>query len=54
MSDGELDIRAVLRAGARVADLVEQFRLVVEQKPERHYLAEGQKVTGRTMSQIGG
>ena len=27
---------------------------VVANKPERHYLAEGQKVTGRGMSQIGG
>lgn len=51
MSDGELDLKPALRAGA---GLVEAFRHVVEHKPERHYLAEGQQVTGRSMSQIGG
>jgi len=54
MSDGELDLRGPLRAGASDEELAELFRTVVHQKPERHYLAEGQRVTGRGMSQIGG
>lgn len=54
MSDGELDLRTPLRAGATDDDLRGLFRHVVAHKPERHYLAEGQRVTGRGMSQIGG
>ena len=54
MSDGEMNLRSHLRAGASDDDLRELFREVVRQKPERHYLAEGQKVVGRGMSQIGG
>ena len=54
MSDGELDIRTALRAGASDEDLASLIHHVVDHKPERHYLAEGQKVTGRGMSQIGG
>jgi len=54
MSDGELDLRTPLRSGASDLDLERLLRHVVDHKPERHYLAEGQKVTGRGMSQIGG
>ncbi|HSI74006.1 MAG TPA: GTP 3',8-cyclase MoaA [Fimbriimonas sp.] len=54
MSDGELDLRTPLREGASVGALQDLFRYVVERKPERHYLHEGQKVMGRGMSQIGG
>ena len=54
MSDGEIDLRSALRAGAADSDLAELFRGVVATKPERHYLAEGQRVTGRGMSQLGG
>jgi len=54
MSDGELDLRTPLRNGASDAELTDLLRHVVDHKPERHYLAEGQKVTGRGMSQIGG
>jgi GTP 3',8-cyclase len=54
MSDGELDLRTPLRAGASDSDIADLFRHVVEHKPERHYLAEGQRVVGRGMSQIGG
>jgi GTP 3',8-cyclase len=54
MSDGELDLRTPLRNGASDDDLRDLFLHVVAHKPERHYLAEGQKVTGRGMSQIGG
>jgi cyclic pyranopterin phosphate synthase len=54
MSDGELDLRTPIRAGATDADIADLFNHVVEHKPERHYLAEGQRVVGRGMSQIGG
>jgi GTP 3',8-cyclase len=54
MSDGELDLRTPIRAGATDSDIAALFNHVVEHKPERHYLAEGQRVVGRGMSQIGG
>jgi len=54
MSDGELDLRTPLRRGANDEDLRNLFRHVVAHKPERHHLHEGQRVTGRGMSQIGG
>ena len=53
MSDGEADLKPALRAGSEEA-LKALFRRVVSEKPERHYLAEGQQVRGRSMSQIGG
>ncbi len=54
MSDGEADLKPILRSGARDEDLERVFMDVVAEKPERHYLADGQQVTGRGMSQIGG
>ncbi len=54
MSDGEVDLRTPLRNGESDEFIREIFLHVVKHKPERHYLAEGQKVHGRTMSQIGG
>jgi len=54
MSDGEVDLRAPLRAGADDGAIAARILDVVAHKPKRHYLAEGQKVTGRGMSQIGG
>ncbi|HWP31839.1 MAG TPA: GTP 3',8-cyclase MoaA [Fimbriimonadales bacterium] len=54
MSDGEVDLRTPLRSGASNEAIAELILLVVQHKPERHYLAEGQKVRGRGMSQIGG
>lgn len=54
MSDGEVDLRTPLRLGATDQDLAELIAGVISNKPERHYLAEGQKVQGRGMSQIGG
>jgi cyclic pyranopterin phosphate synthase len=54
MSDGELDLRSPIRAGASDDDIRSLFRHVVLHKPERHYLHEGQRVVGRGMSQIGG
>lgn len=54
MSDGELNLRDPLRAGASDEELRRLFHHVVLHKPERHYLAEGQRAVGRGMSQIGG
>jgi len=54
MSDGEVDLRTPLRDGASDDEIRSVFLNVVANKPERHYLAEGQKVMGRGMSQIGG
>ncbi|AIE87123.1 GTP 3',8-cyclase MoaA [Fimbriimonas ginsengisoli] len=54
MSDGELDLRNPIRSGATDEEIRALFEHVVAHKPERHYLAEGQRVTGRGMSQIGG
>jgi len=54
MSDGELDLRTPVRMGATDEDLRDLFYHVVDHKPERHYLHEGQRVEGRGMSQIGG
>ena len=54
MSDGEADLRSMLRKGADVKEIAESFRDVIAVKPERHYLADGQLPVTRTMSQIGG
>jgi cyclic pyranopterin phosphate synthase len=54
LSDGELDLRTAMRSGASDEELQELFRHVVARKPERHYLAQGQRARGRGMSQIGG
>ncbi len=54
MSDGEADLKPVLRSSHGDRELEEVFLNVVAHKPERHYLAEGQRVVGRGMSQIGG
>lgn len=54
MSDGELDIKTPMRGGASDGELTELFRHVIDHKPERHYLAEGQAPVSRFMSQIGG
>jgi len=54
MSDGEVDLRTPLRSGASDEDIANLILHVVAHKPERHYLADGQQVSGRGMSQIGG
>lgn len=54
MADGEVDLRTPLRMGASDEQIKNLVLQVVAAKPERHYLAEGQKVTGRGMSQLGG
>ncbi len=54
MADGEVDLRTPLRNGATDDEIAELILHTVEHKPERHYLASGQKVKGRNMSQLGG
>lgn len=54
MSDGELDLKPSLRSNLNDDSIKALYREVVEHKPERHYLLEGQKVLGRGMSQTGG
>lgn len=54
MSDGEVNLRQILREGGNCASIEDAFLQVLAVKPERHYLAEGQMPVGRTMSQIGG
>lgn len=54
MEDGELDLRTPMREGCDDAFLEGLFEVVVANKPARHYLAQGQKVRNRAMSQIGG
>jgi cyclic pyranopterin phosphate synthase len=54
MADGEIDVRTPLRSGCDDSVLAELFKEVVRAKPERHFLAEGQKVLSRGMSAIGG
>lgn len=54
MSDGEIDLATQMRMRKSDSELAALFELAVLHKPERHYLAEGQKVTGRGMSQLGG
>ena len=54
MSDGETNLRDPMRSGATDDELRELVALVVQRKPERHFLAEGQRTLSRTMSQIGG
>lgn len=54
MADGEVSLREPLRAGASDKQIAEIFEQVVRHKPERHYLADGQTVQARGMSQIGG
>lgn len=54
MADGEAPLRDPMRGGATDEELSVIFREVIRQKPERHYLAEGQQVHSRGMSQLGG
>lgn len=54
MADGEVDLRTPLRTGATDEDIAQLILHTVIRKPERHYLASGQRVQGRNMSQLGG
>jgi cyclic pyranopterin phosphate synthase len=50
----EGDLRDLLRAGASDAELERAIRAAIWRKPWGHGLAEGERETGRGMSQIGG
>jgi GTP 3',8-cyclase len=50
----EADLRDAMRAGADDAALTERIRRAVWRKPWGHGLADGERDTGRGMSQIGG
>lgn len=50
----EVDIRALVRSGASEGELIERIRAAVWRKPWGHGLREGDRRTGRGMSQIGG
>ena len=50
----EADLRDALRSGADDETLLRQIRLAVWRKPWGHGLADGDRDTGRGMSQIGG
>jgi cyclic pyranopterin phosphate synthase len=54
LSDDEIDLREPLRAGIDDAALRDLLTNAVARKPARHHLDEGQRATGREMSQIGG
>ncbi|GBD19201.1 GTP 3',8-cyclase [bacterium HR27] len=50
----EVDIRELVRSGASDEELMERIRAAVWRKPWGHGLREGDRRTGRGMSQIGG
>ena len=50
----EVDLRDAMRAGADDESMLRQIRLGIWRKPWGHGLAEGERETGRGMSQIGG
>jgi len=50
----EVDIRELVRSGASDEALMERIRVAVWRKPWGHGLREGDRRTGRGMSQIGG
>jgi GTP 3',8-cyclase len=54
LRNDEVDVRDILRNGGSEDDLIEQIRFGVWRKPWGHGLAEGDRNTGRGMSQIGG
>ncbi|HEX3723736.1 MAG TPA: GTP 3',8-cyclase MoaA [Nitrolancea sp.] len=54
LRNDEVDVRDILRGGGDENDLIEQIRYGVWRKPWGHGLAEGDRDTGRGMSQIGG
>jgi cyclic pyranopterin phosphate synthase len=54
LRNDEVDVRGILRSGGTEDDLIEQIRFGVWRKPWGHGLREGDRNTGRGMSQIGG
>lgn len=54
LRNDEIDLRDLMRAGATDDDLVHAMRGGIWRKPWGHGVAEGDRETGRGMSQIGG
>src|SRR5690606_41296227 len=54
LRNDEVDVRDILRSGGTEEDLIEQIRFGGWRKPWGHGLAEGDRNTGRGMSQSGG
>jgi cyclic pyranopterin phosphate synthase len=54
LSDDELDLRRLLRAGGTVAELAELLRLAIAHKPQASRLKEGEFPSARPMAGIGG
>ncbi len=54
MADGEVDLRARLRAGAPDEEIADLFRAAVLHKPKEHRLEDGLAPISRNMSQLGG
>lgn len=54
LRNDEVDVREILRGGGSEDELIERIRLGVWRKPWGHGLADGDRNTGRGMSQIGG
>ncbi|HET7036333.1 MAG TPA: GTP 3',8-cyclase MoaA [Thermomicrobiaceae bacterium] len=54
LRNDEVDVRDILRGSGSEDELIERIRLGVWRKPWGHGLAEGDRDTGRGMSQIGG
>jgi cyclic pyranopterin phosphate synthase len=54
LADDEIDVRALLRAGASDEQLRAVIVEAIQHKPARHRLPEGAFPRGRTMSEIGG
>ncbi|HEU5424036.1 MAG TPA: GTP 3',8-cyclase MoaA [Nitrolancea sp.] len=54
LRNDEVDVRDIRRGGGSEEELIERIRLGVWRKPWGHGLAEGDRDTGRGMSQIGG
>lgn len=54
LSDAEIDLRAVLRAGGGVEDVQAVLQHAIMSKPLRHHLADGVSPHDREMAQIGG
>jgi GTP 3',8-cyclase len=54
LSDQEIDLRALLRQGAGIAEIQDVLRRAILAKPARHHLEEHVLPHGRVMSEIGG
>jgi len=54
LSDQEIDLRAPIRQGAQVSEIMELLTQGIKRKPLQHHLAEGGFPVSRPMSAIGG